>query len=170
MEATAVLNAPRASRASLPPLPEKVAQNAQSSAYDCDEQGEIQRQVGGIEWAKEERRAFVARRGEHTGLEQHKDAPSEVLTDAGDIRIPVAAAIGGPELADRAAALLLAAESPNTLRSSRAGWTSFVRFYTTYEHHSLPSTPATIIAYGTCLVERPAFEAVVGKSQPRRCP
>jgi len=39
--------------------------------------------------------------------------------------------IADAELADRCAALLLAAESPNTIRSYRAGWASFVQFCTT---------------------------------------
>jgi integrase len=43
-----------------------------------------------------------------------------------------------------------------------------VRFCTTYAHAPLPALPTTLIAYGTWLVERPAFEAVVGKAQPRR--
>ena len=82
--------------------------------------------------------------------------------------IPGAAEIDELELADRAATLLLAAESPNTIRSYRAGWASFVRFCSTYGHEPLPALPTTLIAYGTWLVERPTFEAVVGKAQPRR--
>lgn len=82
--------------------------------------------------------------------------------------LPLAAAIREPALAERAAALLLAAESPNTIRSYRAGWASFVRFCTMYGHEPLPAIPTTLIAYGTWLVERPDFEAVVGKAQPRR--
>jgi hypothetical protein len=49
---------------------------------------------------------------------------SELVPTSSDAGIPGAAAIGAPELADRAAALLLAAESPNTIRSYRAGWAS----------------------------------------------
>ena len=93
---------------------------------------------------------------------------SELLPTSGEAGFPGAAAISAPELADRAAALLLAAESPNTIRSYRAGWASFVRFCSTYGHEPLPALPTTLIAYGTWLVERPAFEAVVGKAQPRR--
>lgn len=92
----------------------------------------------------------------------------ELTPSAGDGGIPGAAQIDELELADLAATLLLAAESPNTIRSYRAGWASFVRFCSTFGHEPLPALPTTLIAYGTWLVERPAFEAVVGKAQPRR--
>lgn len=93
---------------------------------------------------------------------------SDFVPTASDGGIPGAAEIDEVELADRAATLLLAAESPNTIRSYRAGWASFVRFCSTYGHDPLPALPTTLIAYGTWLVERPEFEAVVGKVQPRR--
>jgi len=93
---------------------------------------------------------------------------SELVPTAGEAGIPGAAVIGDAELADRSAALLLAAESPNTIRSYRAGWASFVQFCTTYGHAPLPALPDALIAYGTWLVERPTFEAVVGTAQPRR--
>ena len=93
---------------------------------------------------------------------------TDLVPMAGDGGIPGTATIAEPELADRAAALLLAAESPNTIRSYRASWASFVQFCATYGHEPLPALPTTLIAYGTWLVERPEFEAVVGKAQPRR--
>lgn len=81
---------------------------------------------------------------------------TELVPAVGDGGIPEAATIGAPELADRASALLLAAQSANTVRSYRAGWASFVQFCTTYGHEQLPALPTTLIAYGTWLIERPA--------------
>lgn len=104
-------------------------------------------------------------------MEDPADQSTSLQFAVGDAQVeglPLAAAIARADLAERAAALVLAAESPNTVRAYRAGWSSFVRFCATYGRTPLPAEATTLVEYGTWLVTRPAYEEVVGEARPRR--